>query len=394
MPPRADDGVTRRPELRRWSMVVALAILVGGAVAVWPVAARLGGGGGSAARSPLSRPASPSAVQTGAPPETPATPGPATGAAPPAAIRPSLRAPATRPPLPPAPMLADTAPWSVRGLKVVSYFPANAPFAMMWKAWNDVTRSALDGDMARIRQLNANTVRVFVMPAAFGYPAVDPTQIAHLRTLVDTAATHGLRVWLNLFDTGFTAWTDLAGSDAWASSVLSPFVADPRIAVVEVRNEVDWNDAQQVAWARHMIPSVRAMAHGIPVSVSVGTEDPHWLGYLRGALGGSQPDVYGFHPYFSDVAQAPRVFGQLTAVTAPVPTLVGETGFSTVPPGTEAQQADYWSAIDVAAERAGLEPPAVWMLNDFQPGGDFGMYRKDGRVKPAAAVVSRMFARR
>ena len=294
----------------------------------------------------------------------------------------------------------------VRRLRVISYYPAWHPWGGTWAVWQP---SVLGADMARIASLGANTVRVFVQPATFGYPIPQPAYVARLGEFLSIAAAHRLKVWLNLFD-GWSAYTDLAGSQGWAAQLLAPFHADPRIAVVELQSEIDPVSPVAMAWAHRMLPVIRADS-ARPVTVSVtGWNTARPLAELIAGLGSSRPDFYDLHfygtpPYmFSTFASAQRM-------VADKPLVIGETGYSTDPGNAswlgssepvavqERAQARYLAEAEVAARVAGLPPVGVWTLNDFPPAllhvtpaeQHFGLYRLDGTAKPAAAVVRRSF---
>ena len=121
------------------------------------------------------------------------------------------------------------------------------------------------------------------------------------------AASHGLTVQLTLFDwLHENEYADIAGSEQWAHDLLAPYTGDPRIAFVEVRNELDPNDPQAVAWARDLIPYVRdTLLDAVPVTISVAGPDPAAsVRTLKAALAGAEPDFYTIHYYGGDGDQA------------------------------------------------------------------------------------------
>src|SRR5690349_14755417 len=82
-------------------------------------------------------------------------------------------------------------------LKLINYFPAHGGWSFMWQRWDAAT---LDADFARIAALHANTVRLILQAATFGYPSPAPAMQARLARTVALAQAHGLRVQLTLFD--------------------------------------------------------------------------------------------------------------------------------------------------------------------------------------------------
>ena len=85
----------------------------------------------------------------------------------------------------------------VGDLKEVNYYPAAAGHTYMWSRFDP---TAIDHDFAWIRALGANTVRIFIQPSVFGFPAVEPVMADRLSEVIGLAAKHSLRVHLTLFD--------------------------------------------------------------------------------------------------------------------------------------------------------------------------------------------------
>ena len=315
------------------------------------------------------------------------------------------------------------APLSPGRLKLVNYFPSAAAQGLFWSNW---TPSVIDADFAVVSEtLHADSVRVFVPTYQFGWPTASQDRSLQLAQLVRLAATHGLRVYLDLFNY-FVPNNDIQGSKRWAASVLSPYVGDPRIVAVEVENEIDPSDPSAIAWARAMIPYVRQIAGGTPVAISVcGCDNTAPLQLLHAALGPDQPDVYDFHYYpgpdanptptqAQGVGQAAiqNVFAQAKSIVTLTTLIVGETGLSTYYPDTpdfpgatsdsgwERTQASYFAKVEAAAAAVDIPPAAPWGYIDVAYGGGvtnarqrfFGIFRSNGTAKPAAAVVASTFS--
>jgi hypothetical protein len=305
-----------------------------------------------------------------------------------------------------------------RDLRVVSYYPADAGWTRMWEPWRPERIAA---DLRRLRSLNANTVRVVVPAHFFGYPRAEQRKLALLRDFVGIAARNGLHVHFTLFD-WWDEYRDVAGSKRWARTVLEPYVDDPRIAFVELKNEIDTTNAQALAWARELLPWTRALLRGrTPVTLSVGGTTPaDDLRRLVAALPArARPDFFDAHYFTGGGEQAQRVFTSLRDLATPTPLWIGELGYPTstahsgywgvplTPSSQEAAQTHYLKLCFGALARLGLPPPGVWILDDFAPDAipdsdvdgveqqyRFGLFRADGSAKPAAAAVRRLFAGR
>jgi hypothetical protein len=302
-----------------------------------------------------------------------------------------------------------------RDLKVVSYFPTNAGWTKMWTDWQP---ERIGADLQRAAALHANTVRAIVQPTVFGYPHPSALDAGLLDQFVALAAAHRLHVQLTLFDWWYR-WRDLAGSRTWARELLAPYANDPRIAFVEVRNEV-LPKPQVARWLRAMIPFVRKVLGGhIPVTVSVAGRRPAArLARLAHALRNVRPDFWDVHEFGGGAERMYDSVERAAAAVAPQPLWVGETGYPTTTASTgyggvpltdsaqEAAQAHFLATASWAAHAAGLPAIGVWALDDLVPSAvpdrsappsdpelHFGLFRADGTAKPAASVIRTLFTR-
>jgi endo-1,4-beta-mannosidase len=294
----------------------------------------------------------------------------------------------------------------VPDLKEVNYYPASSGWTYMWSRFDP---TAIDRDFARIRALGANTVRIFIQPPVFGFPTVSPVMADRLSEVIGLAAKHSLWVHLTLFD-WWSQYTDISGSKEWVSSLLSRYRDDPRIAVVELQNELDPQSREAVAWVTTMLPYLSTVLPGTLRTVSAASVSPEVFALFTHELENSPPDFWDYH-YYGPPADAYSLLSRIKALAAPRPLFVGETGYSTnAGPGDqsaqEQAQAAYYRAVFTAAAALGLPTPAPWTLNDFSPGGippsspaadnaaqyGFGLFQLNGTPKPAAAVVSSWFS--
>ena len=303
-------------------------------------------------------------------------------------------------------------------LRVVSYYPADAGWTLMWDRWRPERISA---DLDRLRGLNANTVRVVVATHFFGYPEPDSARLRQLRTFVELAARSGLHVHFTLFDWWYE-YRQVATSKRWARAVLEPYVGDPRVAFVELKNELSPTNPAAIAWAGELLPWLRTLLRGqTPVTLSVGGVAP--VADLRALVSRlparSRPDFFDVHYLTGEAERAVHVFRALRQIAGRTPLWVGEvgypsstrfTGFAGIPltdSAQEAAQAHYHRLCAAALAGLGLPPPGIWALDDFVAGAipqagegfpeqehHFGLFRTDGTAKPAAATIRRLFAGR
>jgi hypothetical protein len=250
-------------------------------------------------------------------------------------------------------------------------------------------------------------VRVIPDVRVFTVPSPPPVYLDELSRTVGLAAAHGLRVQLTLFDQ-FGDYARVADSERWADAVLGRFRSDPRIAFIELQNQITPQNDGAMGWARQLLPHVREVAGGIPVTVSVDAPASNLVD-LQLALGSAAPDFWDFHYYFLP-GSAQATFREVAAIAAPRPLLIGEVGYSTFPgnpaipgvpttaPAREAYQDYVLRTVELAAIEAGLPPAAPWLVNDLRcddcPPVErfYGLLRVDGSAKPAAATISRLLA--
>ena len=215
-------------------------------------------------------------------------------------------------------------PSLVQNLKEVNYYPAAGGWTYMWSHFD---QAAINRDFARIRGLDANTVRIIIQPTVFGFPSVRPLMARRLSEVIGLAARHSLRVHLTLFD-WWHRYTDIRGSKEWVSSLLSRYWGDPNIAVLELQNEVSPKNRQAVAWVATMLPYLSTVMPGTLRTVSTATVPPAEFAKFTRELRRSPPDFWDYH-YYGPARDAFPVLSQIRALAAPRRLFIGETGRST-----------------------------------------------------------------
>ncbi|MEU8819650.1 glycosyl hydrolase [Actinoplanes sp. NPDC048796] len=284
---------------------------------------------------------------------------------------------------------------AVTTAKQINYYPSAAGWSRMWTSFDPVVIGA---DLAKARALGADSVRVIVFPTVFGYPTPKPEYAAKLATFVALAGEHGMTVKLTLFD-WWNGYSDVAGSSTWATALLKPYRDDKRVISIGLQNELDPSNAAAVAWAKKLLPVVRAVVPATPVTISIsGQAGVAGLQKLKTALAATPLDYYDYH-FYGNSQNALALIRQARAAVAPSPLVIGETGVSTQSAG-EGGQAAYLARVFQGAAAAGVRSVAPWTLNDFRTGAippsavakspvqyAYGLHRVDGSAKPAAAVV-------
>ncbi|MEU4625697.1 cellulase family glycosylhydrolase [Actinoplanes sp. NPDC023801] len=285
---------------------------------------------------------------------------------------------------------------AVQTAKTINYYPSNAGWTFMWTNFDPVR---IDADLARAAALGATNVRAIVFPQTFGYPAPAPAYVQKLGQFVGLADARGLSVKLTLFD-WWSGYSDVANSISWAQALLGPYVNDPRVIAVEVKNEFQPNDSAAVTWVRQVIPAIRSVAPAMPLTLSVdGGTGATGMASIKSQLATTPLDYYDFHFYGASERSLAEIRRAQNAV-APVPMVIGETGVSTHS-GSDGEQAAYLARVFRASGVAGVGSVAPWTLNDFASGAippnsavstmpaqyKFGLYRTDATAKISASVT-------
>lgn len=302
---------------------------------------------------------------------------------------------------------------AVSQFRAVNYWPVNNSWEGMWATWDP---ASIDADMARVSGLNANLVRCIVNAEAswFGYPTPSAAMLNRLDQFIAIAVSHGVLPYLTLFDT-LASFTDITGSKTWASTVLAPYAGDPRIAFIELKNEILVSDVNQMAWTTALLPYVRGLMPGTMTTIS--TSDPTgaastlWTPLFT-ALD-QYLDFYDLHLY-NKLARCYTTMKQCRDAVAPKKLWIGETGCSTEPTYTTVgglplgtlvreQYQDFWfRSFALAAATLGMPKVTPWLFQDVTAGSKptggvaalgqaYGLFRADGSEKPACATVRAYF---
>lgn len=299
---------------------------------------------------------------------------------------------------------------NLSSLRGVNYYPSSNGWYYMWTNWNS---TIMNNDFAKIATvLHANYVRIIV-PADknFGYPIPHSSMLDELSKTITSASSYGLKVDLTLFDL-FQNYTDIASSRQWINTVLNSYRDDPRIAFIDLQNELDNHNSSAVTWARAILPYAHSLIGNIPITISVSGAISNLALQVAYAI---PIDFYEFHYYldasmsYSVLQQAQRLIGGLK------PLVIGEIGYSTIKSNTflsglsktqesqEAEQDQYIRTVEYAARQLGLPFASPWNYSDFTDNANvlngylgttqqfYGLYRKDGTIKPAGSTIASIF---
>lgn len=292
----------------------------------------------------------------------------------------------------------NRAPFPVAG---INYYPQASPWTQFWPQYDPAQTAT---DLARIRGLGLNTVRIFISYADFGGPQVAPALRSRLSDFLQQARQAQLKVIVTLFDHHTDHHPATWAADARHLATLLPYFAnDPTILAWDIKNEPDrdygYNSAALVdAWLRFVARHVRW--HDPNHLITIGWSTPEAASALTETV-----DFITFHYFDQPEEYTPRVTALQKAV-GDKPILLEEFTFSTwnspfFPGHTEAEQAHYYAALLRQHRALDSLGYLTWTLYDFDevPLAEFrypwhrgaqanmGVIRHNGAAKPAAALV-------
>jgi hypothetical protein len=288
----------------------------------------------------------------------------------------------------------------------INYYPAESPWRGFWPGFDRATVAA---DMALVRGLGANAVRIFLQRDAFLDPKVAAGNLENLGILLTEAQAAGLQVVPTLFDMrgGYEPgrW---ANDFLWLEAVLPVLQAASNVAYVDLKNQPDLDFALHgrgtvEAWLMTMTAAIRQIAPELPVTVG-------WSNASMAPIMSDLLDLVTFHDYQPLNGAATRL-ADLRLKVGDKPVHVTEIGasswslaFGLLPHSPLGQSNLITARARALADAEGL---FVWTLHDF-PDPDpvaighspwrrglqanFGLIAADGTEKPAAAAAREAFA--
>ncbi len=282
-----------------------------------------------------------------------------------------------------------------------NYYPQSHP----WNTFSDeINWMAVENDFKEIKNLNLNTLRIFIGYEDFGKADVSITKLNRLTQFLDLAHQYDIQAIITLFDFyGDYSVIDWSLSETHAKTIVSQLKDHPAIYAWDIKNEPDLDFEARgkklvMAWLENMIRCVRKTDASTPITI--GWSSPKSALYLENDI-----DIVSFHYYeaIKDLREGIRKIGEKT--TKPI--FIQELGMSTYsgiwnPFGysEDDQEAYYRSFYDEQWD--GQVNYLFWTLYDFKKIPDnvagnfpwrknkqahFGIINEEGTHKPAYAII-------
>ena len=249
----------------------------------------------------------------------------------------------------------------------VNYYPAKYPWQKMWGNFEKID---FEPDLAMIRYLGFNTVRVFVPFEDFGKADVDFKQVQKLTALLDELNRYELHAVVTLFDffLGYRVeeWTL---SDRHAEKIVKALKDHPALLVWDIKNEpdLDFDNIGQktvIDWLDFMTKRIRVYDSITPITV--GWSQPEQLSCLSEEL-----DILSFHYYREPNLLNGILDSMKSTYELNKPLFLSETGMHSFdswwyPFGkTQEDQLNYYEGIFEAIDSLSLNY-ATWTVHDFK----------------------------
>lgn len=297
--------------------------------------------------------------------------------------------------------------------KGTNYYPRDHMWADMWNNWDwpEITR-----EVAMIRSLGLNCVRILVPYSKGGWGGANPPadRLQKLEDLVNLFGDNGIRSCITLFDweTSFPSAGTSKERDhlSYLSAIVNRLKNNEYVFMWDVKNEPDhpaniggydnWdsNPSQRdriVSWLSRMCNAVRSIDPNHPVSVGI-----RWWENVQDVIG--FVDIAVFHSYWPNVTQQIADIRSYMGAN-PKPIICQEFGWPTNPVPcnrngqliwsyTEAEQLGVYTNHLTAFAAQGIAGCLQWMTFDARAYTSdpnvsfenyFGLWRYDYSLKPA-----------
>ena len=265
----------------------------------------------------------------------------------------------------------------------LNYYPKDSPWDTFGKNYTD---SIITNDFKIIKGMGLNTVRIFIPYTDFGMVEVNQTKLQNVRSLLDKAAVHDLKVIVTLFDFyGNYDLVDWSLNHSHAKTMVTALMHHDALLAWDLKNEPDLDFESRgkdkvLAWLKELVSQIRKWDAKHPVTI--GWSSPEAAIHLADEL-----DFVSFHYYRKpdDFLQAYKKLKDKVPVSKPI--VLQEYGISSYGgfwngfQGSEDQQASYYKKMQLLLKQENI-PFVFWTLYDFEQVPTSVVGRLPWRKKP------------
>ena len=293
----------------------------------------------------------------------------------------------------------------VLDIKGINYYPQDTPWDMYGENF-DISNITKDFDI--IKNAGLNTIRIFVPYADFGNANINPKKLDKLKTVLDLAEAHQLKVMVTLFDFyGDYSVINWSLNQHHALSIVSALQHHNALVAWDIKNEpnLDFESRGKTlvtAWLTAMTATVKSVDKVHPVTIG-------WSNAASATLLQDTLDFVSFH-YYEDLGDLDTTYKTLKAELPDTTIAITEFGMSSNrglwhPFGnSEDDQAAYYKQAQTLFKLYNI-PYMSWTLYDFtkipkevvgrlpwrkQTQEHFGFINQNGETKPAFKYISKV----
>ena len=281
----------------------------------------------------------------------------------------------------------------------VNYYPASAS----WKEfWEEFPVEAINSDLKIIRDMGANSVRVFLTHNYFNEAATRDEAKAKLRLFLDLCAAKNIQVLVTLFDLrpDYTL-SNMTRDVDHIDRVLADISGHPSILGIDIKNQADldfpvWGEGVVKGWLTVVARHIQIQYPNLPVTV--GWSNPNSALGLNDVV-----DFVTYHEYGAVKGFAERL-QSIKSEVRDKPILITELGSTVWAPFRSKHAAEARQAARLKkqlSQSIAANGAFVWTLNDFEHVSSdvvgrrpwrkaqqrhFGLLRADGSSRPSKFV--------
>lgn len=245
-----------------------------------------------------------------------------------------------------------------------NYYPQKSP----WDTFGvNFSKETLNNDFKIIKELQLNTIRVFIGYEDFGGGQVSNEKLEKLHQLLDVAKEQGIQVIITLFDFyGDYSLQDWTQTQSHLTAIVDALKGHPALWGWDIKNEPDLDfDSRGMelvtSWLEQMIVSLKSIDNKHPVTIG-------WSNAESALLLEKDVDFVSFH-YYEDIKNLSNIYTSLKEKTKK-PILLEEIGLSSYrglwnPFGySEKAQKEFYESFFISQKRDSINYLS-WTLFDF-----------------------------
>ncbi|SEB50664.1 hypothetical protein SAMN04489761_1103 [Tenacibaculum sp. MAR_2009_124] len=288
-------------------------------------------------------------------------------------------------------------------IKGINYYPQKTPWFEFWKQYDTIV---VNKDFKLIKNLQLNTIRIFIPYELFGKEKVSKTELNNLISTLDLAHKNNLKVIVTFFDFYSNYQVlDYTICDRHIEKIIRTIKDHPALLQYDIKNEPDldfklYGKQKVINWLSFIAGRMKYYDKETPITIG-------WYSPKEASNLSDQLDFVSFHYYKSPEEFSP-IFKELEKKVKK-PIVIQEFGKHSynsiwnLYSNSEKKQAKYHKEIQESFGTNGVEHFVSWTLYDFPkidtkvfgrmphkigPQKNYGFINNKGKLKKAAKYIS------